>query len=127
MDAQELYEAWAPARSPWSVWVKPVLFAHYGRVFLPPAPPPGAEWSWEPPGSNRTALVIDLPGVESVGMGLRAARAGFRPVPVFNACPAPTGSPEVVEVKPILAALEAGTAGAAGGRTVRGHATGVPD
>lgn len=36
-------------------------------------------------GSQDTAAVVDLPGAESVKTGLALARAGFRPVPLYNA------------------------------------------
>jgi hypothetical protein len=52
---------------------------------------------------SSTALVIDLPGVQSVAAGVTAAHAGFRPVPLFNALP---GDNALVDVWPIVGALE---------------------
>lgn len=47
MTREDLYEMWAPARSVWSAWAKPVLFAAFDVSTLSPAaapvlgPPPG--------------------------------------------------------------------------------------
>src|SRR5689334_20476464 len=80
------------------------------------APPP-----WLPSASQKVALVIDCPGALSVSLGLAAASAGYRPVPLFNALPGsaatiavpskdpaapPTRYPiAMVEVWPIVSAL----------------------
>lgn len=111
MTREELFDAWAPAGGPWSDWAKPVLFAHWPRP-LPAAPEPApAGLSWVPSPTDGVALVIDLPGVTSVHLGLALAALGYRPVPLFNACPPPTdGEPgvAVVLVEPILTALVQG-------------------
>jgi hypothetical protein len=113
MTREELFDAWAPAGGPWSDWAKPVLFAHWPRP-LPdvPADVPAFDLSWVPRPDEPAALVIDLPGAESVRLGLAVAGAGagYRPVPLFNAVPppaveSPTPGPAVVPVEPILAAL----------------------
>src|SRR5436309_4375191 len=111
MTREELFDAWAPAGGPWSDWAKPVLFAHWPRP-LPAVPEtPPADFGWAPAVAERVALVVDLPGAASVHFGLALAAAGYRPVPLFNACPPPTdGEPgvAVVPVEPILAALAGG-------------------
>jgi hypothetical protein len=54
-------------------------------------------------------LVLDLPGADAVWVGLQAARRGYRPVPLYNALPAPVvGSAAQVDVRPLMAALLAG-------------------
>jgi hypothetical protein len=58
------------------------------------------------PVGERTALVVDMDGAESVHMGLALAARGYRPVPLFNAC---TGLHEVIDQRPIIDALRAGT------------------
>jgi hypothetical protein len=110
MNAREIYQTWAPPESLWSPWAKPVLFAHLARseklpavvipiVRLDPAPGP----------TTGTAIVVDLPGLESISLGLDLARVGFRPVPLFNGCPAPDfldrRADEVVPTEPLLNAL----------------------
>jgi hypothetical protein len=36
------------------------------------------------------AVVVDLPGTDSIAYGMSLARQGFRPVPIFNASPGPS-------------------------------------
>jgi hypothetical protein len=107
MRSDDAYGVWAPAESPWSPWVKPVLFA--------------SEQDWDPSGDpelavvetprwlivvregahyrdagratastdTTTAFVIDLPGAEGVAWGVALARSGWRPVPLYNAVTGP--------------------------------------
>ena len=89
-----LFELWAPRASPWSVWAKPVLFAHVvpvGALANPFAPPPPTAPAWAPRADGSTLLVADLPGARSVQLAERLVFAGFRPVPLFNAIPGPQG------------------------------------
>lgn len=110
MNCQTAYDFWAPRQSVWSAWAKPVLFAHLprDRVALPPQPAPDVRWVPSP--VARRAIVVDLPGVEAVTMGLALAARGYRPVPLFNACPPPSPvhlAPQVavIDVDSILTAL----------------------
>lgn len=112
MNPLTLLELWAPATSPWSAWAKPALF-----VNLPPELPPAAslaprEVVWLPAASERCALVLDLPGAAPVETGLALVARGYRPVPLFNSCPAPRRFagliPTAVDVGPIVAALVSG-------------------
>lgn len=109
MDGEPVFDVWVPRAALWSPWAKPVLFAHikymndYSQVTF-------EEIQIERPKSAGTAIVVDLPGIESIGLGLELARLGFRPVPLFNACPAPSvyvGDiiPEAVPTHALLAAL----------------------
>ncbi len=104
----EIYDAWAPRDSWWSPWVKPVLFAHL-RQFAEPAPAedaPEVDFSWVHSGEC-VAIVVDLPGALGVWYGLALAARGFRPVPLYNAIPAPAGEAARVDVWPIVGALRA--------------------
>jgi hypothetical protein len=83
---EQCYEIWAPDDGLWSAWAKPVLFAE-----APPARPGDGsptEAAPEParlPDARRDrAVVVDLPGAESVLTGIALARRGFRPVPLYN-------------------------------------------
>jgi hypothetical protein len=85
-----------------------------------------------PTASSDTGVVIDLDGPRGVFFGMRMARKGYRPVPLYNACPrenlspspdAPIrlglgedsedlslqGSTPVVEVGPIVSAIVGAT------------------
>jgi hypothetical protein len=95
MNAQQLYDVWAPPGSVWSQWAKPALFAGFGSAAPSPAPtaPPDLPSTGEgggelPPlavtNDQRTAYAVDLPGARSVEMGAHLAGAGFRPVPLYN-------------------------------------------
>jgi len=112
MTREEVFEAWAPAASIWSPWVKPVLFAHVpsSAQALTVAADTELDTIAErlPAGDRATALVLDLPG----SLGVRFAEAlierRFRPVPLYNSCPPPERSLRAgIDVYPILDALVA--------------------
>ena len=102
----EVFEAWAPRDSVWSVWAKPVLFAHLPRALPAITPIEPRALPFAPP--ERTAIILDLPGATALPLALDLASRGHRPVPLYNACAAGAGEPEVVPVRPILDALVAG-------------------
>ena len=113
MTGEEIFDVWAPPRAIWSPWCKPVLFAHMTNE--PPLPEVLASTEPSnfyglPQSHERCAIVVDLPGAESVAIGLRLAeKLRYRPVPLFNAAPPPDGQPAEVDVAPILGALWHGT------------------
>lgn len=122
----EAYKAWAPPESPWSLWAKPVLFAPLppeaamilSRIDRQPAARPGEagdsmaaeapECDWLRPSGRKTAIIIDLPGPAGVAAGLAAARAGYRPIPLYNGVRYHSLGPVAVEVESIVEALFAG-------------------
>lgn len=90
MDRLEVFAAWAPEESPWSRWVKPILFADpdisisMDDIEVPDPP----SLAWAPASANPpVALVLDIPGAKSVVGGVALARRGFCPVPLFNGAP----------------------------------------
>ena len=110
MNREKALMIWAPADSPWSPWTKAVLFGFMPEEF-PDASSSVGE-SRRVPSEPGTALLVELPGAVDVEFGIALARSGYRPVPLYNACPFPTnvfGVPNfssVVEVVPIMRALE---------------------
>jgi hypothetical protein len=102
MQREQVYDAWAPPASVWSLWAKPVLF-----VQMLEQVDRALDVSWVPRPDERTLLVVDLPGAESVRVGLALARFGYRPVPLFNACP---HARELVDQTRIQRALHDGAA-----------------
>jgi hypothetical protein len=103
--SEDCFAAWAPDDSIWSEWAKPVAFIQAADLNL--TGPPGDEALPSIPltvGSN-SALVVDLPGSESVNVGLALAERGMRPVPLFNGTSGPSA---VIDVHPITRALVAG-------------------
>jgi hypothetical protein len=90
MTNEGIYQIWRPENSPWSKWVKPVVFP-----FLSPGNYSRDEYSvqdWKILLQPDTAIIADLPGAEGVSAGIALARAGYLPVLVYNACPTGTGT-----------------------------------
>ncbi|MFN7138848.1 MAG: hypothetical protein ACK4UN_05885 [Limisphaerales bacterium] len=93
MKPSDLFEMWAPPESIWSVWAKPVLFAELKIIHKPPTfdlPWPEIQFNSTP----GTAIVVDLPGVDSIDTGLALAAKGFRPVPLYNSSCGPFDLPQ---------------------------------
>lgn len=91
MTGRELFEVWAPPESIWSQWVSPALFAQIEcRQTTQEADPRGPEPAWyEAVASPEAAVIVDLPGAESIRLALTLAERGYRPVPIINASPGP--------------------------------------
>ncbi len=124
MKQEDVYELWRPPDSPWSPWVKPVLFAFMNDGECQPNPQPHR--AWRIPFRADTAIIVSLPGIEGVSLGLAGVASGYRPVPVYNACPyallametglppsivaqptrVPADTPVIVDVAPIVVALQ---------------------
>lgn len=102
MTKEELFDIWAPEDAVWSAWVKPVLFAQ--QTIARTEMSSSEEWltadaGWAPRAHDKTALVVDLPGTQSLLTGLALAARGYRPVPLYNAC---SGVSAAVPMEPIL-------------------------
>ena len=107
ISGEDAFVLWAPEGAPWSDWAKPVLFIQPGGQLpaheildkaLPPIP-----WALDPDG----AVIINLPGAESVLAGLSLAQRGYQPVPLFNGT---SGIKAAIDVTPIATALGGGAA-----------------
>jgi len=127
VNREEALSIWAPAVSPWSRWTKAVLFS-FMQSPIPDLPANPTAVSTVPLMED-TALFLNLPGSTGVDHGLRLAAVGYRPIPLYNACPyAPNKfasedvrstqtvdrreggmTVAVIDVIPILRALERGT------------------
>lgn len=122
MTNESIYEVWRPANSPWTRWVKPVIFAFLDPTVLTGDNHPIEDWHI--PLYEDAAIIVDLPGAEGVSVGINMARAGYRPVLLYNACPhagfsttsqelgrpGDTGNPPVVvDMSSILTAVRATT------------------
>jgi hypothetical protein len=122
-----VYRCWAPDGELWRPWVKPVLFAALDEESVERSLPEPPDWlarlveslaaqlasSTETStyrDSTRvcdTAMVVDLPGPDGTLVGAALAAHGCRPVPLYNAVPAPPGVSSVVDVRPIMSVLVA--------------------
>jgi hypothetical protein len=109
MEPREIFEIWAPDNSVWSPWAKPVIFTQMKEegVMIPPENEVDYDAYWAPHAAERTALIINLSGDESVRAGLSLAEHGYRPVPLYNTS---MGQKPVLDINPIIAKLIAGTA-----------------
>ncbi len=114
MNREEALSIWAPPDSPWSRWTKAVLFG-----FMPDDLPElrsAVSELLRVPFSQGTALFVELAGAEGVEFGVTLARSGYQPIPLYNACPyaidvfgvqpAASGVLSVINVVPIMSALE---------------------
>src|SRR5258708_31140152 len=92
MNKEEIFSTWAPDESPWSRWAKPVLFAYLDSALSQVGVREAAQdMTWSPSPTAEVALVLDLPGAEGVLAGIALAAQGYRPVPLYNAVPLPSG------------------------------------
>jgi hypothetical protein len=107
MTKQDIFDAWVPSSTIWSPWAKPVLFSQMDAISpeVIVAPHAPTDVSWGVDSDRATAMVVDLPGAQGVTLALSLAEIGYRPVPLYNACPEPTGNTSLVEVQPIMIAL----------------------
>jgi len=113
MNSEQAYETWAPQQSPWSPWVKPILFASEWNWDTPDPGPDGIpDPQWVPARDPSTAFVIDLPGAEGVLWGIALARRTWRPVPLYNALQGGSvegASAALVDVSSIVRAMRHAT------------------
>lgn len=86
MTNKECYKVWAPSGKKWIDWVRPVPFImaqadvkgyHAGKLSISSIDL--IDESWE-----NAAVIVDLPGDESVEVGLALAKFGYRPIPIYN-------------------------------------------
>ena len=102
--AEDAFAAWTREDVIWSDWAKPVAFVAPALGKEPPAapvPPPSVVTPVDP----GAAVIVDLPGAESVAVGLQLAERGFCPVPLFNGTSGPS---PIIDVDAIGRALVAG-------------------
>src|SRR5258708_34351323 len=91
MTGQELFQPWAPSDSAWSQWVSPALFAQIActdGVSEAGVDVPVPTWQ-EEKASPESAVIVDLPGADSIRLAMALAKLGHRPVPIINASPGP--------------------------------------
>ncbi len=107
MIGKELFKIWAPDGKKWVDWVRPVPFVgireeRTGHIFsnlIVPVIHIPEELQ------EKTAFIIDLPGVESVTTGIALAKVGFRPIPIYNGTMEQQGARATVDNEAISEAL----------------------
>ena len=107
MTAKEAYNIWAPPGKTWVDWVRPVPFASLGTLtdwyepeefFVPAAPYVDEQFAG-------AAVIVDFYGVESVLEGIALAKAGYRPIPIYNGTVEQPGARATVDNRAVGLAL----------------------
>lgn len=98
-EALAVYRRYTPAYSPWSPWVKPILFQYLPVIHRELETDSG--WGGKP-FSTESAWIIDLPEPSLFAAARAAVRDGLRPVPLFNGVP---GDLAAIDVKPLAQGL----------------------
>lgn len=85
MLGKEIYKIFAPDGAKWTEWIRPVPFVAIDTYKRKPI----FDWldrkvMFTNKYEHDTALFIDLPGKESIELGVSLAHIGYRPVPLFN-------------------------------------------
>jgi hypothetical protein len=103
-----IYNVWANSAGDWSGWIKPVLFAHMSEQYenIDPLELKNSlpDVSWAPDKEQNIALIIDLPGGESLRLAIALALKGYQPIPLYNCAPDSRGLIETREVMRMLLA-----------------------
>lgn len=112
MTDRELYRIWAPLGKKWTPWVRPVPFVEiqehskeYNFTLFEVPPMDFTEEKFAD-----AALIVDLPGAESVEVGIALAKEGYRPIPIFNGTIEQPGSRSTVDNQSVGMGLIAGAA-----------------
>lgn len=112
MTAKEIYQIWAPTGEKWVDWVRPVPFIamnESGKVYdfsdftIP-------EISYINDAYAGAALIVDMPGMESVKEGIALAKHGYRPVPIYNGTIEQPGARATVDNQSVAVGLAMGAA-----------------
>ncbi len=107
MTGKEIYKIWAPSGKKWVDWVRPVPFVeikenvkdYYSSNLRIPV-----LHQMKTPEKDM-AVIVDLPGVESVTMGIALAQMGYRPIPIYNGTIEQSGARATVDNQSVTKAL----------------------
>ena len=99
MTGKDIFKIWAPPGAGWTEWVRPVSFVSikaagqtdYACNFTVP---PVCYLKRMP---AETAVLVDMPGYDSIMEGLALARLGFRPIPLYNGTHEQEGASALVD------------------------------
>ena len=113
MTGRDVFKIWAPTGAKWTEWVRPVPFIainEYSRNnYIFDFSIPNINYIKKMP--NDTAVIVDLPGNDSIKEGIGLAKIGFRLVPIYNGTneqkgAIPTVNNHAIETGLIKGALE---------------------
>lgn len=93
MLGKEIFKIYAPKNAKWTEWVRPVSFVAIDTYNRKPI----SNWierkvMFMNQYEEDTAIFIDLPGKESVELGIGLAHLGYKPIPLFNGTDEQIGS-----------------------------------
>lgn len=86
MKGKEVYKIWAPSNNKWTSWVRPVPFVEIDynfKIYQSDNFQISKIEDVKDLGNN-SAIIIDLPGIESIEAGIEFAKLNFIPIPVYN-------------------------------------------
>lgn len=108
MTGKDIFKIWAPAGSRWTDWARPVPFIAINggqkinsamNITIPSV-------NYANKKQNDTAIILDLPGCESIKEGISlAVMPGFRPIPLYNGANGQKGAMALVDNRAIENAL----------------------
>lgn len=110
MTNKEAYKIWAPAGKRWVDWVRPVPFVsmdehskayNYSEFKVQTA-------NYIDENYEGAAIIVDLPGIQSVLEGISLAKAGYRPIPIYNGTIEQKGARATVDNQSVGKALMLG-------------------
>lgn len=106
MTGKEIYRIWAPNGAKWTDWVRPVSFVVINDNFklynIPDFKISNINYIKE---NTNTAIIVDLPGVESIKEGISLCNFGFRPIPIYNGTIEQEGSRATTDNRSIAGGL----------------------
>lgn len=111
MTGKDIFKIWAPVGAKWVDWVRPVPFVAINESFkayeIYDFTISNINYLSEIPAN--TAIIIDLPGCDSIKEGLAIAKLGFRPIPIYNGTNEQKGAMATVDNHAIEIGLIKGT------------------
>lgn len=110
MTCKEIFQIWAPTGKKWVDWVRPVPFVemneHSKSYNFTGFEIPTIDFLHEK--FSDAAIIVDLPGAESVMEGLALANVGYRPIPIYNGTVEQPGARATVDNQTVGVALKWG-------------------
>lgn len=111
MTGKDIFKIWAPTGVKWTQWVRPVPFVGINENIK----------TYDVSDFNisninyleklltDTAIIVDLPGNDSIKEGLALAKMGYRPIPIYNGTDQQKGAIATVDNCSIKVGLIKGT------------------
>ena len=107
MTGRDIFKIWAPTNSKWTNWVRPVPFVgidyNFNNYEVGDFSIPNCYFLKKL--STNTAIIVDLPGNESIKEGLAIAKLGFIPIPIYNGTDTQEGARATVDNQAIKTGL----------------------